>query len=205
MMIQHITLIIAHNQHIFRAILKTFLQSFAGMCVLANVDTADGLLEKIKELQPDVVLAGLELKGMNDAKDWQKLLGECGKTKMIISWQHHDAEKIKVMMRDSPAGYIARDASPAEYIYAVRQAVKGKEGYCNQTQILRDSTNDPGNFVNNLDETWLKILYCIGMGYSNKDIGVSTGLKESTVKSYRKKLKSSTGFRSAAGLEKMFR
>jgi DNA-binding CsgD family transcriptional regulator len=43
------------------------------------------------------------------------------------------------------------------------------------------------------------------MGYSNKEIAMATGLKENTVKSYRKKLKSITGYRSVSALEKMLR
>ena len=130
MMIPHLTLIIAHNHQIFRSILKNLLESCAGICVLANVDTAKGLVEKINELKPDVVLAGMDLEGMADVGGWQKLLSQCGNTKMVISWQHRDAVKIPAMILTAPAGYIAWDASPAEYIYAVKQAVKGKQFYC---------------------------------------------------------------------------
>ena len=202
-MIGHITLIIAHNHHIFQAILHNILQSCAGICVLAKVDTAAGLLEKTKELSPDVVLAELALPGMADVDAWQKLVDHCGKTKVVVSWHHHDADKIPGMMRASCAGYIARDASPVEYVYAVKQAAKGKEFYCTQTQKLRGGTNEIATFAKSLDDKWWRMLYCIYMGYSNKETAMATGLKESTVKSYRKKLKSSTGFRSVAGLEKM--
>lgn len=185
-MITHITLIIAHNHHIFRAILQNILQSYAGICVLAMVDTAEGLLQKTKELEPDVVLAGLELKGMSDVAAWQKLVAECGKTKMVVSWCHRDADKIPAMMRASRAGYIACDASPVEYVYAVKQAAKGKECYCSQTQKLRDSPGGAASFAKNLDDKWLRMLYCIYMGYSNKEIAMATTLKESTVKRIEK-------------------
>jgi|GEM_PF-3395413 len=204
-MIAHITLIIAHNHHIFRAILHNILQSYAGICVLAKVDTGAELLKKTKELGPDVVLAGLGLPGMADVAAWQKLVDHCGNTKVVLSWHHSDAHKIPAMMRASFAGYIARDASPVEYVYAVKQAAKGKEFYCSQTQKLRGSTNEISAFVNSLDDKWLRLLYCICMGYSNKDTATATELKESTVKSYRKKLKSITQFRSVAALEKMMR
>ena len=64
------------------------------------------------------------------------------------------------------------------------------------------SLNETTTFAKHLDDTWLRMLYCISMGYSNKEIAVATRLKESTV-SYRKKLRSITGFRSVATLEKM--
>jgi len=108
-------------------------------------------------------------------------------------------------MRASCAGYIARDAPPVEYVYAVKQAAKGKEFYCSQTQKLRGSTNEIDSFAKSLDDKWLRMLYCICMGYSNKETATATGLKESSVKSYRKKLKSITGFRSIAALEKMLK
>ena len=141
--------------------------------------------------------------GMDDVAAWQKLVDHCGKTKVVLSWHHDDADKIQEMMRASFAGYIARDASPVEYVYALKQAAKGKEFYCSQTQKLRGSTNEIDAFVKSLDDKWLRILYCICMGYSNKETVMATGLKESTVKSYRKKLKSITGVRSVAGLEKL--
>lgn len=203
-MITPITLIIAHNHYVFNAILQNILRSYAGICILARVDNGKALLEKIKDVQPDVVLAGLELKGMKDMAAWQELVAGCDKTKVIISWRHLDADKIPAMMRTSHAGYIARDASPAEYLYAVKQAAKGKAYYCTQTQ-LRQSINGAASFAKNLDDTWLRMLYCICMGYSNKEIAMATGLKENTVKSYRKKLKSITGYRSVSALEKMLR
>ncbi|MGN6341127.1 MAG: LuxR C-terminal-related transcriptional regulator [Ginsengibacter sp.] len=160
---------------------------------MARVDNGRGLPEKVKALQPDVVLAELELKGMKDMAAWQMLAVGCDKTKVVISWRHRDADKIPAMVRASRAGYIARDASPAEYLYAVKQAARGTVYYCGQTQRLRESGKEAMNFIKNLDDTWLRILYCICMGYSNKEIAMATGLKENTVKSYRKKLKSSTG------------
>jgi DNA-binding NarL/FixJ family response regulator len=199
-MITPITLIIAHNHYVFSGILQNILESHAGITVVARVDNGKALPEKVKELQLHVVLAGLELKGMRDKAAWQKLLAGCDKTKLVISWRHQDADKLPAMIRALHAGYIARDAPPAEYLFAVKQAAKGKDYYCSQTQ-LRQRLNGAASFAKSLDDTWLRILYCICMGYSNKEIAMGTGLKENTVKSYRKKLKSMMGYRSVAGME----
>lgn len=203
LMIGHITLIIAHNHHIFPAILHNILKSCASICILAKVSSAAELLEKTKQLSPDVVLAGIGLPGMADAAAWQKFVAYCAKTKVILSWHHDDADKMPELMSASCAGYIAHDASPVEYVYAVKQAAKGKEFYCSQTQKIRGSINEIAAFAKSLDDKWLRMLYCIYMGYSNKETAMATMLKESTVKSYRKKLKSITEFRSVAGLERM--
>jgi DNA-binding NarL/FixJ family response regulator len=199
-MATYITLVIAHHDRVFRSILQNILQSDAGILILAEVDTAEALAGKINELQPAVVLAALELKGMRDMAAWQKLIARCDTTMVVISWHHRDANKIPAMIRTSRAGFIARDASPAEYLYAVKQAAKGKDYYCSQTQ-LRQRLNGAASFAKSLDDTWLRMLYCICMGYSNKEIAMATGLKENTVKSYRKKLKSTMGYRSVAGME----
>ena len=197
-----IKLIIAHNHYVFSDILHNIVESHAGIGVVARMDNGKALLEKVKELQPDVVLAGLELKGMPDKAAWQKLAAGCDKTKLVISWRHQDADKLPAMIRALHAGYIARDASPIEYLYAVKEAAKGKAYYCSQTQ-LRQSLNGAASFAKSLDDTWLRMLYCICMGYSNKEIAMATRLKENTVKSYRKKLKSTMGYRSVAGMERM--
>jgi DNA-binding NarL/FixJ family response regulator len=199
-MITPIKLIIAHNHYVFSDILQNIVESHAGFAVVARVDNGKALLEKVKELRPDVVLAGLELEGMPDKTAWQKLAAGRNKTKLVISWRHQDADKLPAMIRALHAGYIARDASPVEYLHAVKQAAKGKQYYCTQTQ-LRQRRNGAAPFAKNLDDTWLRMLYCICMGYSNKEIAMATGLKENTVKSYRKKLKSMMGYRSVAGME----
>jgi DNA-binding NarL/FixJ family response regulator len=198
-----ITIIIGLRYRILSTILQNILQSHAGIGVLARVDTAKELLQKTRELQPDVVLAGLGLKGMRDGAAWQNLLTACDKTKVIILWHHHHADKISAMIRNWRAGYIARDASPAEYIYAVKQAARGNHYYCNQTQKLQETPGGTASFLKNLDDTWLLMIHCICMGYSNKEIAMATGYKENTVKSYRKKLKSVTGCRSVAALERL--
>jgi DNA-binding NarL/FixJ family response regulator len=200
-MLAQITLIIAHNHYIFRGILDNILESYAGICVLAKVDNAADLFEKTKELKPDVVLAGMELPGMNDVAEWEKLIAHCGETKVVISWRHRHADKLPKMMRISCAGYIAHDASPAEYIYAIKQAARGKEFHCSQTQKLWGSPNEMAAFVKSLDDKWKQLLCSICMGYSNEEIAMATRFKVSTVKSYRKKLKGITGFRSVAALE----
>jgi DNA-binding NarL/FixJ family response regulator len=187
-----ITLIIGLHHRVLSGILQNILQSCAGIGVLARVDTAKELLQKTRELKPDVVLAGLGLKGMRDGAAWQNLLTASDKTKVIILWHHHHADKIPAMMRNCRAGYIARDASPAEYIYAVKQAARGRHYHCNQTQKLQETPGGTASFLKSLDETWLQMVYCICMNYSNKEIAIGTGYKENTVKSYRKKLKSVT-------------
>ena len=202
-MIGHITLIIAHHHPVFLAILHHILHSCAGICVLAKVDTAKELHEKTKELQPDVVLVGLSLPGMAKEAAWQKLVAHSDKTKVVVSWPHADADKLKGMMHLSLAGYIAGDAPPVDYIYAVKQAAQGKKSYCTQTQKLRENPNEAATFAKNLGGAWKRMLYCISMDYSNKEMVEATGLKESTIKSYRKKLKHITGYRSAAALEIM--
>lgn len=200
-MATHITLVIAHNDRVFRSILQNILQSYAGFCVLAQVDTAESLFEKINELQPDVAVVGLDLNGMDDGPAWEKLSAGCGKTKIIISWRWHHAAKIPELMRNPYAGFVAWDASPADLVYAVKQAVKGIGSYCSQTQILLSKPEQMTGFAQNLDDTWLRMLYCIWMGYSNKDTAIGTELKENTIKSYRKKLKGVTGFRSVGTVE----
>jgi DNA-binding NarL/FixJ family response regulator len=201
-MITPFTLIIAHNHYVFGDILQNIIESHAGITVVARVDNGKALLEKIKELQPHVVLAGLELTGMRDRAAWQKLAARCEKTRLVISWRHQDADELPVMIRALHAGYIARDGSPAEYLFAVKQAATGKAYHCSQTH-LRQCLNGASAFTKNLDDTWLRMLYCIWMGYSNKETAMGTRLKENTIKSYRKKLKSTTGLRSMAGLEGM--
>ncbi len=191
-MLTHITIIIAHHHHFFRIILQNILQSYTGLCVLANVDNKADLLEKTKELSPDVIIADIALPGMEESTGLQKLMADCNKAKVIVSWRYHHEHKVKKAMKADCAGYIAHDAVPPEYFFAIKQAMKGKVFYCSGSQKLTSHENArPGNTPpdKQLTKKQLLILYSISLGFTNREIAIATGLTEHTVYTYRKKFK----------------
>ena len=207
-MIGHITLIIAHNHYLFRTILQNIVQSYAGFCVLAHVDTAAGLLEKTKELAPDVIIADIALTDMEESKALQMLSANCARSRVIISWSYDDEHRVMQAIAEPCAGYIVHDAAPAEYVFAIKQAMKGEVFYCTQTQKLAGRQNiepAPAAPSEKLNEKQLMILYCIWLGFISKEIAIATSLTENTINTYRKKFKAISGSRSIAALERFMR
>ena len=197
-----VTLLIAHNQPFFRQILQNIFQSQAGFTVIGEVTTAAGLLETAPVLQPDFIIADIALRGMGGFATLQKLVSRCREVKVIISWGYPDEQTITAAMSADFAGYIAHNASPGEYLIAIKQAMKGEVFYCRQTEKLMDAQNvAPGSSPQLLNEKYCLLIYCIWMGYSSKETAIATDLKESTVNTYKKRVKNLVGSGSLAALE----
>jgi DNA-binding NarL/FixJ family response regulator len=207
-MLAHVTIIIAHHHHFFRIILQNILQSYTGLCVLANVDNKADLLEKTKELSPDVIIADIALPGIEENAGLEKLVADCENAKVIVSWRYREEHKVKQAMKTSCAGYIAHDAVPPEYFVAIKQAMKGKVFYCSETERFTSHENSPTGKAGankQLTKKQLLILYCISLGFTNREIAVSTDLTEHTVSTYRKKFKNMLRPKSSAALENLLR
>lgn len=204
-MLVPITLIIAHHHQVFRTILQNIFQSQPGIRIIAQCATAVHLVETSIALQPQVIIADVALPGMEGLATLQKLEEGCKESKVILSWRYCDKHIINEAIAAQCAGYIVQDTPPAEYFFALKQAMKGNVFYCSQTERLRNALKKAGEAIASeeeiLSEKYLMMAYCLWIGFSTKETAIATSLTESTINTYRKKLKKVLGSGSVAALE----
>jgi DNA-binding NarL/FixJ family response regulator len=179
-------LLIAYGDLPSSEILQNIFRAHEGFVVIGAPDNAAGLQQMITSLRPDVIVADISLPGMEGFAALQNLMARCLEAKLIISWRYRDEDMVIAALPAECAGYIVEDASPAEYIVAARQVMKGKEYLCSQTERLKSPKE-----VHH--EIFLTIAYCMWNGYNSKDMATATGLTKETISSYRSLFKKYLG------------
>ena len=203
-MVQPVTLIIAHAEYSFRLILQNILQSNKGFRVVGQAATAEELIAAAATLQPQVIIAGIALAGMADGSTLRQLALCCQKAKVIISWRYQYYNEVAaIAIAGTSCGYIVQDASVGQYSLAVKAVLKGEVYYCSQTKNFCKSQKNP------LDMPSLKqlrspglllVIKCKWLGFSSKETKIAAGVTEHTVVTYRKNLHHILGSRSSAAL-----
>jgi DNA-binding NarL/FixJ family response regulator len=198
-------LIIAHSHPHFLLILQNIIRSCQGIRIIGKVTNFTDLLHAAATLKPDIIIADIALPGMKGFTALQQLATGPHPAKLILSWRYIDKPVLTEAIEAQCAGYIILDAPPLDYLFALRQVIKGKVFYCIQTEKLRNQQkNADGAIIPEeklLTEKYFLMAYCLWLGYTNKEIAIALELTKDTVETYRKVLRKMIGSGSIAALE----
>ena len=167
-------------------------------------EASDGLeaLEKIPEIQPDVILLDMRMPRLNGLETLQKLQDEELFPPTIILTTFDDDELVLGGIKAGAKGYLMKDVALDELVGAIKtvadggsmikpavteRLLKGLEG--RETQFDALDIPDP------LTERETEILRLMASGYSNKEIANSLDVAEGTVKNHVSNILSKLGVR----------
>lgn len=151
------------------------------------------------ELDPDMILLDLNMKGMNGL-DTLRALREAGVDARIVVFTVSDDKGDEVnVLRAGADGYLLKDMEPERLLEHIRQAATGQMTLSPQlTQILAQALrgDDRSKSLDELTERERQILRQIAHGYSNKMIARKLDITEGTVKVHVKRVLHKLGMRS---------
>jgi len=201
----HITIIIAHSQPLLRLLLQNIFSSKPGIAIAAVVANTSGLLKAIAIHRPDIIVADISLPRMRRLPQLAAV-AQREKPLRIIFWWKYCHEALVRKMINNTASFIAEDAPLSAYVVALKEVMKGAIYHCPQTEKLAGSKNDNMiALVQKLNEKYVLLLHCVLNNYSIAETATATDLKESTVKTYRKRLKKIIGSYSYAAIENVLK
>lgn len=151
--------------------------------VVASEPTWIGLLSH-PEFPVDVVVLDLHLKDRISISNKMKTLAAAGCQSIVMSW-HADASTIFSAVGYGARGFVPKSEPAAELVRAITCAARGEQ-YCNRPMtdafavIERNETPRLGN-----QERRALMLYATGIPV--KEVAVTMGTTEDTVKSYIKR------------------
>lgn len=157
-------------------------------------EAGDGLtgLDLVKELDPDLILLDLNMKGM-DGLDTLKAIRAAGITTRVVMLTVSDQrEDVATLFRAGADGYLLKDMEPESLIQKVQEAANGQLVVDDRlagvlASVLRpDSQSDDP--LDTLTARERRILELIADGLSNKLIARELGITDSTVKVHVKHL-----------------
>ncbi|WP_447746595.1 two-component system response regulator NarL [Pseudomonas nicosulfuronedens] len=167
--------------------------------VVGEAGSGEEALRMAAELEPDMILLDLNMKGMTGL-DTLRAMRENGEVARIVVFTvSDDRNDVINVLRAGADGYLLKDMEPERLLEHIRQAATGQLTISPQltlvlAQALRGDDRPKG--IEELTDRERQILRQLAHGYSNKMIARKLDITEGTVKVHVKRVLHKLGFRS---------
>lgn len=202
---------IVDDHKIVRDGIKAMLMPFRDIVIAGETTDAETMLERIKEIAPDLLLLDLMLPGMDGNTLAEHLRKRVPEVKILILSSNTDEVSIIRAVQAGVNGYVSKDASGDELIKAIRTIENGEEYFGETISGIifksymsknRNNTSSPKNEFDLLTEREKEVIRCFGNGLSYKETAAELFLSPRTVETHRNTIMEKLGMHSLAELIK---
>lgn len=197
-----IHVLIADDSEIFRAGLKSILESEKSVCVDSEAKSCGELKEILESGRvPDVILLDISMEKEEDGLEMLSWLnGSYPGLKVVILSHYKELRFIVEAVRKGAKAYLAKDTSPSELIGALLAVRQGNGVYFGESipsELLARSFGGHDNIYKGrpyrLSDREMEILKMLSGGLSVKEISNLLAINVSTVESYKERIKNKLG------------
>lgn len=163
---------------------------------------ADGV-GRARELQPDLIVADASLHSAADVQLLLQLRQHCPSARFLVLTAHGAEEHIRAALAAGVDGYVLKDASRGELIYALRAVLDGQRYLCarSSAQVVSSYLGESQSgipAVHGITDREREILSMIAKGLSNKRIANALRRSVKTVEKHRANLMRKLGLHNLA-------
>lgn len=201
-----ISLLIADDHAVLRAGLRMLLEVQGDMTVAGEAGDGLEVVQKARELQPDVVLMDLTMPGPHSGEVIRQVLGGSPQTRVLVLTMHDDPAYLASAMAAGAAGYVVKKVADSELLSAIRAVYAGRT-FVDLTQSLDTPSRAPpgdtrakAEHPKNLSRREREVLRLLAQGHSNQQIATQIKVSVKTVETYRARLSEKLGLKGRAEL-----
>jgi DNA-binding NarL/FixJ family response regulator len=195
--------LIADDHAVLRAGLRMLLEAQQDLKVVGEASDGSEVVQRARELQPDVVLMDLTMPGPQSGEVIRQTLRACPTTRVLILTMHDDAAYLASAMAAGAAGYVVKKVADSELLLAIR-AVHAGRTFVDLTQTLSPPHALPGSpraqRPKELSRRERDVLRLLAQGHSNQQIADQIRVSVKTVETYRTRLRVKLGLKERAEL-----
>jgi DNA-binding NarL/FixJ family response regulator len=182
-----IRVLVVDDHAVVREGLRAFLAVQDGIEVAGEAGDGEEALEAAARLDPDVILMDLVMPHLDGVGAMRALRERLSRSRVIVLTSFLDDDKLLPALRAGAAGYLLKDAEPAQLVRAVRAAHAGEallDPVVAARLVDRLSSDDEPEPLERLTPREREVLVLIARGLANKRIALELGLSEKTVKAH---------------------
>jgi DNA-binding NarL/FixJ family response regulator len=177
-----IRVLIADDHEMVRNGIRVWLESEPDIEVVADIAQGKGIITKVEESKPDVLILDLHFPDMHGL-DVIRALRSTGNTTPILVMTGYESQKARAVFEAGANGFINKEESRERVIEAVRWAAKREQGIWISPAVAQELVHTDKAIVQvDLTKSELKILSLIEL--SNAQIAEKLFLSEGTVKNH---------------------
>ena len=194
-------ILIIDDHAIVRAGLRRLLASEPGIAVLEAASARDGW-SLFKEQHPQLVILDLNLPGAGGLELIRRFRAEEPSVPILVFSMHADAIFAVRALQAGAAGYVSKNAAPAEILEAITR-VAGGERYIEHDiaqQVALLNVAGPAHPLQELSRRDLEIMRLLGEGCSLLQIAEAVGVSYKTIANTCGQIKAKLGVTRTADL-----
>ncbi len=120
-----VKVIIVEDYKLTRVGLRSSLNEFEGVKVVAEAESGERGIQLIKELRPDVVLMDLGLPGINGIEAIQEIKDFDENIKIVVLTSHERDEEVLAALGSGANAYCLKDIEPNTLVSVIRNVNRG--------------------------------------------------------------------------------
>lgn len=156
--------------------------------VVAEASNGTEAIALAHEVEPDMILLDLNMKGMSGLDTLKALRTDGSSATIVILTVSDSAADIEAIVRAGADGYLLKDTEPDQLVELLKDAVHGNKAYSDVVAAYMRDRQDQTDVFDLLTEREAQILGEVAKGYRNKQIADRLFISESTVKVHMKSL-----------------
>ena len=183
--------VVVDDHTLFREGLRRLLESETDFQVVGEASNAIQALQKVREVNPDVVLMDIGMPGMSSFDAARLIERNSPGTRLIFLTMYEDEEYLLQSLDVGAAGYVLKDAPAPKLINAVREVHQGRKYLSPQVlgKVVAFRSQLQGSHGQTRSSTLTprerEVLKMIAEGNSVKEIASLLGLSNKTVEAHK--------------------
>ncbi len=202
-----IKILLADDHSIVRNGVKNLLEKEKNIQIISEAENASEIFKLLKSVTPDIILADINMAGMNGIELAEKLKNDNSGIKIILLTMHDNQPYINSAFRAGVSAYLFKNISAGELLFAIQQVYSGRR-YLSAELSLRlldqfmNATNHNSVSDNTVEfsEREITILKLIADGHTNHEIADLIFTSKRTVEGHRQAMIDRAKVRNTASL-----
>jgi two-component system response regulator NreC len=188
-------LLVVDDHPVVRAGLRTLLSAQEDMEIVGEADDGRAAIELAIELEPDVVVMDITMKGVGGVEATQEISKRLPHVKVLVLTMHENEEYLRQMLEAGATGYVLKQAVDTELVVAIRAVQRGEVFlYSSFSRVLlgglmqpdeADASSSKVDSYERLSQREREVLRLVALGHTNQEIADQLYLSVKTVETYR--------------------
>jgi DNA-binding NarL/FixJ family response regulator len=200
-----IRVLLVDDHRLFRAGLRSLLQTLDDVEVVAQADDGREALRLVRARCPDVVLLDIMMPGLNGLDAVARIARACPRTRVIILSMSAQEEAVLRALRAGAVGYLVKAADPAELELAIRAVMRGESFLSSAVSdhVVAAWLKAPDRELSPLERLTPRqreVLQLVAEGHTSKGIARTLGISPKTAEAYRGELMQALDIHDVASL-----
>lgn len=196
-------ILLADDHETVRTGLRVILTAQPDMEVVGEAADGEVVIEKTRELQPDVVLMDVSMPRLNGLQATKILRERFPAVKVLTLTRHGDVAYLHQLLEAGASGYVLKQSRAAEVLQAIRAVASG--GTYIDSAMTADALAVPARVMaagrghaaaSSLSPREADTLRLVARGYSNKEIAAQLAVSVKTIETHKGNAMHKLGMRS---------